>query len=708
MDMADLVGTYLGRIHLTERLGEGGMATVYKGYDTRLGRDVAVKILNKSAFPTGMLERVLKRFEREAKSLAKLSHPNIVKVYDYGEHEGSPYLVMEYLPGSSLKKFIGKPVPWQGALRLLLPIARGVAYAHRRGVLHRDIKPANILIGGGGEPMLLDFGIAELFEEDPTTTFSELGTAIGTPEYMAPEQWYGKASPQSDLYSLGIVLYEMVAGRKPYVAETPLEIPLKQATQPLPDPRNFAVALPEKLASVLNKTLAKEPEDRYKDVNAFVDALEDLELSVPFAPPPLPSAPPPPPMMAKDDGETAEWPAHEKAPRGAKEKRPADAEERTRVVIGAREPRRVLNLNFSVPDHGHVLARDENLRPGRAYDLLVDVGLPWDKVPSLVRGGAAFPEDTDVPFLSQQDRSRGRFDIEVVFVSEDFLPHLTRARARLRTGTMTRSKPFVGRRLGSPGPVRLRVWPVRRNELGLRYRAQGRLCLYYGAQVLQSAVVDVGVSEEIRFQKGQENFVEVDFVLTPDLQEVGRNLSLRQRSLREGQITEAPVKLGLMINGDVAGTHRILLNVDHKATKERQLPPAWKAYDTGAIREMLDKARHILANPSGKEPDYDSDTFLLDKFKEDLIALAKLGAELHSVLLQGLTPERSMSPMAWRRQFHGALRPGDVIQLCRAGSVPPHISSPGPWSMTIPSSQPGVTLPSNSVASSMSNGMLTG
>lgn len=283
--MTDLSGQYLGRYYLSERLGEGGMAVVYKAYDTRLERDVAIKIIRSGAFPTDALGEVLKRFEREAKSLARLSHPNIVKVHDYGEHEGSPYLVMEYLPGGTLKKRLGRPIPWQEAVRLILPVARGVAYAHQRRVLHRDIKPANVLITDSGEPMLSDFGIAKLFEGEQTTALTASGMAIGTPEYMAPEQWTGATSPQSDLYSLGIVLYEMVTGRKPYVADTPAAILIKQATEPLPNPRNFTADLPEALELVLIKVLARELENRYEDRNAFIGALENLYAPVPVKPP---------------------------------------------------------------------------------------------------------------------------------------------------------------------------------------------------------------------------------------------------------------------------------------------------------------------------------------------------------------------------------------------------------------------------------------
>lgn len=193
--MTDLSGQYLERYHLLERLGEGGMATVYKAYDTRLEREVAVKIIRHNAFPSEKLEEVLKRFEREAKSLARLSHPNIVKVHDYGEHQGAPFLVLEYLPGGTLKKMLGKPMPWNNAIRLLLPVARGVAYAHQHGILHRDIKPANILITEGGEPMLSDFGIAKIFEGGQSAALTASGMFVGTPEYTAPEQWTGRSSP---------------------------------------------------------------------------------------------------------------------------------------------------------------------------------------------------------------------------------------------------------------------------------------------------------------------------------------------------------------------------------------------------------------------------------------------------------------------------------------------------------------------------------
>jgi eukaryotic-like serine/threonine-protein kinase len=274
--MSSLIGQSLGRYHILEQLGEGGMATVYQAYDTRLERDVAIKIIRRGAFPPEQLERILKRFEREAKALARLTHPNIVNVIDYGEYESAPYLVMTYLPGGTLKQKLGKPIPWQEAVRILLPIAGALEYAHEHNIIHRDIKPSNILLTEKGQPMLSDFGIAKILESDETATLTGTGVGVGTPEYMAPEQWTGQAGPQSDLYSLGVVLYELVTGHKPYTADTPAAILLKQATEALPRPRQFAPDLPETVENVLFKALAKMPENRYQGMGEFAAALESL------------------------------------------------------------------------------------------------------------------------------------------------------------------------------------------------------------------------------------------------------------------------------------------------------------------------------------------------------------------------------------------------------------------------------------------------
>jgi eukaryotic-like serine/threonine-protein kinase len=275
MIMADFIGQSLGRYHILEQLGEGGMAIVYKAYDTRLERDVAVKVIRRGAFPPDHLERMLKRFEREARALGKLSHPNIIAVLDYGEYEGAPYLVMEYIPGGTLKQRLGKSIPWQEAFRLLIPVARALHYAHGQGILHRDVKPANILVTGSNDPMLTDFGIAKILETGETTTLTGTGMSIGTPEYMSPEQFKGKGvDARTDIYSLGVVLYEMVTGRKPYQADTPAAILLKQVTEPLPRPGQYARGLPEKVEKLLLKALAKDSVDRYSSMGDFAAAME--------------------------------------------------------------------------------------------------------------------------------------------------------------------------------------------------------------------------------------------------------------------------------------------------------------------------------------------------------------------------------------------------------------------------------------------------
>ncbi len=272
--MADFVGKSFGRYHLVERLGEGGMAHVYKAYDTRLERYVAFKMILPEQQQN---ELFLKRFEREAKALAKLNHPNIVRVLDYGEQDGIPYLIMEYIPGGSLKQKTGRAMDWQEAAGALAQVARGLEYAHQHGILHRDIKPANLLLNDDGRWMISDFGIAKLLEGGETTQLTGMGVGIGTPEYMSPEQGQGHAvGPATDVYSLGIVFYELVTGRRPYQADTPIAVVLKHIQEPLPRPRQYVAHLPEEIEAVIFKALAKQAEERYPGMGAFAEALERL------------------------------------------------------------------------------------------------------------------------------------------------------------------------------------------------------------------------------------------------------------------------------------------------------------------------------------------------------------------------------------------------------------------------------------------------
>jgi serine/threonine protein kinase len=276
--MTDIIGKSIGRYHILEQLGEGGMAIVYKAYDTRLENDVAVKIIRTENLAPSILETALIRFEREAKALARLTHANIVKVLDYGEYENKPWLVMPYLPGGTLKqKLHGKPMNYQEAASLLIPIAHALAYAHEQGMVHRDVKPSNILITQSGDPMLTDFGIAKIIGNEVTVDLTGTSVTIGTPEYMAPEQATSKnVDHRADIYALGVVLFEMLTGRKPYQADTPMAVLFKHVSEPLPRARDFAPNLPEAAERVLVKALEKKPELRYQNMDDFAAALEKL------------------------------------------------------------------------------------------------------------------------------------------------------------------------------------------------------------------------------------------------------------------------------------------------------------------------------------------------------------------------------------------------------------------------------------------------
>jgi serine/threonine protein kinase len=182
--MPDLTGIDVGRYHVVERLGQGGMAEVYKAFDTRLQREVALKVIRKDMIAQAFHDTMMKRFEREALALARLSHPNIVKVFDFGEYDEAPYLVMEYLTGGTLSlKTAGKPLSWREASRLLAPVASALDYAHAEGILHRDVKPANILLTRQGQPMLSDFGIAKILDMEGNTQLT--GTSMGIGVFRA-------------------------------------------------------------------------------------------------------------------------------------------------------------------------------------------------------------------------------------------------------------------------------------------------------------------------------------------------------------------------------------------------------------------------------------------------------------------------------------------------------------------------------------------
>jgi serine/threonine protein kinase len=274
--MATLTGTTLGKYQILERLGRGGMADVYKAHHARLDRHVAIKVLHPHLIEG---QDFLPRFEREAQAVASLKHPHIVQVFDFDSQDDLHYIVMELIDGGSLHGRLlelaggGARMPQKEALRVLKDVASAIDYAHARGMLHRDIKPANVLLDHDGDAFLSDFGIARIMSD---TQFTTTGALIGTPQYMSPEQGMGlPLSEATDLYSLGVVLYEMLTGRAPFDSDTPLGVIHKHVHEPLPSPRLACPDLPRAVEDVLLKALAKRPDDRYPSAGQMLRALED-------------------------------------------------------------------------------------------------------------------------------------------------------------------------------------------------------------------------------------------------------------------------------------------------------------------------------------------------------------------------------------------------------------------------------------------------
>jgi serine/threonine protein kinase len=268
--MADLPsGTVLGQFRIDSKIGDGGMATVYKATQPSLHRTVAVKVMTASLAhdPT-----FVARFRREANTVAQLMHPNIVPVYDYGEDGRTLYIAMGFVPGGSLAERMEKPMDLATIVRIVGQVADALDYAHQKGVVHRDIKPANILLGEGDWAVLSDFGIARMLEGQQRLT--QRGMGIGTPEYMSPEQGTSdNLDGRSDIYSLGIVLYELLTGEVPFDAETPYAILYKHVHDPLPLPSKKRPEIPAALENVVIRATAKQPEDRYQTAGQFKEAL---------------------------------------------------------------------------------------------------------------------------------------------------------------------------------------------------------------------------------------------------------------------------------------------------------------------------------------------------------------------------------------------------------------------------------------------------
>src|ERR671931_1322484 len=253
---------------LIEPVGHGGMAVVYRARQETLDRTVAVKVLSEHLATS---DEFMQRFVREARTAANMRHPNVITVHDFGQDErGVPYLVLEYVDGATLADLMDDGLDDARIPGLLDQIASGLDYAHSRGVIHRDIKPGNVLLTDDGRAVLADFGLAWLLEGAHLTL---TGGVIGTPEYMSPEQAAGEPiDHRSDVYSLGVVLYEMLVGERPFMAETPIGVLLKHLQDPAPSVLIARPNLPSAVGEVLDKVLAKNPSERYASAGELARA----------------------------------------------------------------------------------------------------------------------------------------------------------------------------------------------------------------------------------------------------------------------------------------------------------------------------------------------------------------------------------------------------------------------------------------------------
>ncbi|MCB0167775.1 MAG: serine/threonine protein kinase [Anaerolineae bacterium] len=274
--MDDLIGRQLGLYDIVSQLGTGGMANVYKAYQPSVDRYVAVKVLTR--LPTKEYEIFTSRFMQEAQVVAKLEHPHILPVYDFGETEDYLYLVMRLVNAGTLwDRFHGQPFPVELIRHIITQVGDALDYAHTQGIVHRDVKPKNILMDDRDNCLLTDFGIAKVMQTDLSLT--QFGTTLGTPTYMSPEQIQGEPlDGRSDVYALGVILFQLATGHLPFEADTPHEISTKHLYAQLPSARAINPELPPTIESIIVKAMAKDPNDRYATAGDLVQAMKDLKF----------------------------------------------------------------------------------------------------------------------------------------------------------------------------------------------------------------------------------------------------------------------------------------------------------------------------------------------------------------------------------------------------------------------------------------------
>jgi serine/threonine protein kinase len=317
----------LGKYEIVERLGRGGMAEVYRAYHANLDRYVAIKVLHPFLAEDAEFKN---RFEKEARNIARLKHNHIVQVYDFefDTDSSSYYMVMELIDGVTLKERMfelhqnGGQFPLQEALRITREAANALSYAHRAGMIHRDVKPANLMLDRqeNDRVVLTDFGIAKMVTG---AQFTLTGGLVGTPAYMSPEQGVGESGDErSDLYSLGVILFQMLTGFPPYEAETPLALILKHLNEPIPSAYNIHPGLPEEVDALIIRMMAKEPEERYQNANTVIEDVKDLEASISNSPTTARTRPVELPPRREPELEGPTQPLSEAVARPARNKKP--------------------------------------------------------------------------------------------------------------------------------------------------------------------------------------------------------------------------------------------------------------------------------------------------------------------------------------------------------------------------------------------------
>lgn len=280
----DLIGRSLSGCVIADLLGEGGMARVYRAHQTHLGRDVAIKVLPPFYASD---QNFVTRFKLEARSLAQLSHPNIVVIHDAGSEHGLLYIVMEYVSGGNLRDYMAKSISLREVTRIIREVAGALSYAHQRGIVHRDVKPVNVLMDATHRAVLSDFGIAKVMATSAVVTRS--GAGVGTPEYMSPEQCKGiQVDARADIYALGVMLYEMLTGHTPFEADNYTALAHSHIYEAAPLPTKWNPRISPAVQAVVMKALEKNPADRFQDAMDMAITLEQAAA----AQAPLPAATP--------------------------------------------------------------------------------------------------------------------------------------------------------------------------------------------------------------------------------------------------------------------------------------------------------------------------------------------------------------------------------------------------------------------------------